>query len=105
MSDVNPMAGFEAFMHDASAYLYLIAAVCFIMALRGLSSPESSRAGNMYGMVGMTIAVLTTLASPGVVSYGTILAGIVIGGRIFFFVALTTQMSTLPLLVAAPIYL
>jgi NAD(P) transhydrogenase subunit beta len=101
MSDINPLAGFDAFMHDAAAYLYLVAAVCFIMALRGLSSPESSRAGNMYGMVGMTIAVLTTLASPGVVSYGTILAGIVIGGGIGTFIALRIQMTALPQLVAA----
>jgi proton-translocating NAD(P)+ transhydrogenase subunit beta len=44
------------------ALLYLAAGVLFILALRGLSSPESSRRGNLYGMVGMTIAVLTTLA-------------------------------------------
>ena len=101
MSDINPLPGFDAFMHDASAFLYLIAAVCFIMALRGLSSPVTSRSGNMFGMVGMTIAVLTTLASPGVVSYGTILAGIVIGGGIGTFIALRIQMTALPQLVAA----
>jgi NAD(P) transhydrogenase subunit beta len=42
-----------------SAYLYLIAAVMFIMALRGLSSPETARSGNFYGMGGMAIAILT----------------------------------------------
>ena len=41
---------------------YLVSGVCFILALRGLSSPESSRRGNMAGMIGMTIAVVTTLA-------------------------------------------
>ncbi len=101
MSDINPLPGFDAFVRDASAFLYLIAAVCFIMALRGLSSPESSRAGNMYGMAGMAIAVLTTLAAPGVVSYATILAGIVIGGGIGTFIALRIQMTALPQLVAA----
>ena len=45
-----------------AALLYLIAGALFIMALRGLSNPESARAGNTYGMIGMTIAVLTTLA-------------------------------------------
>ena len=44
-----------------TALAYLVAAVCFIMALRGLSSPESARAGNLYGMAGMAIAILTTL--------------------------------------------
>ena len=43
------------------AVAYLIAGVCFILALRGLSSPATSRSGNRYGMIGMTIAVLTTL--------------------------------------------
>ncbi|MGA7545158.1 MAG: NAD(P)(+) transhydrogenase (Re/Si-specific) subunit beta, partial [Methyloceanibacter sp.] len=47
---------------DLVALLYLIAGVLFILALRGLSSPESSRRGNYLGMIGMAIAVLTTLA-------------------------------------------
>ena len=42
---------------------YLVAGVCFILALRGLSNPESSRRGNLIGMVGMTIAIVTTLAT------------------------------------------
>ncbi|MEX2200425.1 MAG: NAD(P)(+) transhydrogenase (Re/Si-specific) subunit beta [Dongiaceae bacterium] len=88
-------------MAEATPFLYLIAAVCFIMALRGLSSPVSSRAGNRYGMIGMAIAILTTLASPGVLSYGTILAGIVIGGAIGSFIAMRIQMTALPQLVAA----
>ena len=45
------------------ALLYLVSGVLFIMALRGLSSPETSRRGNMFGIAGMTIAVLTTLGS------------------------------------------
>src|SRR6267154_899383 len=65
-----------------SALLYLVAAVCFIMALRGLSSPDTARAGNLYGIIGMAIAILTTLASPYVGSYWLIAAGLVIGGAI-----------------------
>jgi NAD(P) transhydrogenase subunit beta len=86
---------------NLSALLYLVASICFIMALRGLSSPETSRGGNLYGIVGMVIAIGTTLASPHVVSYGLILAGIVIGGAIGTFIALRIQMTALPQLVAA----
>ncbi|MGH6962584.1 MAG: NAD(P)(+) transhydrogenase (Re/Si-specific) subunit beta, partial [Dongiaceae bacterium] len=46
---------------DLAALLYLAASVCFIMALKGLSSPQTSRVGNLYGMAGMLIAVVTTL--------------------------------------------
>jgi H+-translocating NAD(P) transhydrogenase subunit beta len=84
-----------------SAFLYLVASVCFILALRGLSSPVSSRAGNMFGIAGMVIAIATTLAMPGVVSYPVIGAGIVIGGAIGTFIALRIQMTALPQLVAA----
>jgi H+-translocating NAD(P) transhydrogenase subunit beta len=86
---------------DLSALFYLIASVAFIMALRGLSSPETARAGNLYGIVGMLIAIGTTLASPGVVSYPLIALGIVIGGAIGTFIALRIQMTALPQLVAA----
>jgi NAD(P) transhydrogenase subunit beta len=86
---------------DLSALLYLVASICFIMALRGLSSPDTARGGNLYGIVGMVIAIGTTLASPGVVSYGVILVGIVIGGSIGTFIALRIQMTALPQLVAA----
>jgi H+-translocating NAD(P) transhydrogenase subunit beta len=86
---------------NLSALLYLVASICFIMALRGLSSPETSRGGNLYGVVGMLIAIGTTLASPHVVSYALILAGIVIGGAIGTFIALRIQMTALPQLVAA----
>ena len=47
---------------DLTALLYLVAGVLFILALRGLSSPETSRRGNLFGIVGMTIAIVTTLA-------------------------------------------
>jgi len=84
-----------------SALLYLVAAVCFIMALRGLSSPDTARAGNLYGIIGMAIAILTTLASPYVVSYWLIAAGLVIGGAVGAYIARQIQMTALPQLVAA----
>jgi len=86
---------------NLAALLYLVASICFIMALRGLSSPLTARGGNIYGVVGMVIAIGTTLASPGVLSYGVIAAGIVIGGAIGTFIALRIQMTALPQLVAA----
>jgi H+-translocating NAD(P) transhydrogenase subunit beta len=84
-----------------TALAYLVAAVCFILALRGLSSPETSRAGNLYGMVGMAIAIVTTLLLPEVESYWLIILGIVIGGAIGTAIALRIQMTALPQLVAA----
>lgn len=67
---------------NISAFFYLISAVCFIMALRGLSSAATSRSGNLYGMIGMAVAVLTTLLLPDVTRYGIIVLGIIIGGTI-----------------------
>src|SRR5271157_379616 len=82
---------------------YLIAAVLFILALRGLSSPVTSRQGNRFGMIGMAVAVVATLAQHGMggLGYGLIFLGIVIGGTIGTFVAWRIQMTALPQLVAA----
>lgn len=80
---------------------YLVASVLFILALRGLSSPETARQGNIFGMVGMAIAILTTLMSPVVTSYVWIILGIIIGGAIGTVIALRIQMTALPQLVAA----
>jgi NAD(P) transhydrogenase subunit beta len=82
-------------------FAYLIAAILFIMALRGLSSPETARKGNFYGIAGMVIAVVTTLINPEVVSYGTIIFAVLIGGSVGTVVALRIQMTALPQLVAA----
>ncbi|MDH5750579.1 MAG: NAD(P)(+) transhydrogenase (Re/Si-specific) subunit beta [Rhodospirillales bacterium] len=84
-----------------TGYAYLIAAVCFIMALRGLSSPESARQGNLYGIVGMAIAIITTLMDPSVGSFGWIVLAIVIGGAVGAVVAKKIEMTALPQLVAA----
>ncbi|WP_019014355.1 NAD(P)(+) transhydrogenase (Re/Si-specific) subunit beta [Elioraea tepidiphila] len=80
---------------------YLVASVCFILALRGLSHPETSRAGVVYGMVGMGLAVLATLARPGMGGYAWILLAVVIGGTIGTIIARRIQMTALPQLVAA----
>ncbi len=83
-----------------SSFLYLISAICFILALKGLSSAKTSRAGNMYGMVGMAVAILTTILSPSVASYSYILLGLVVGGGVGFIIAKRIQMTALPQLVA-----
>ena len=80
---------------------YLVAGVCFILALRGLSSPESSRRGNNAGMIGMAIAVATTLAIHEIASLPEIMVAIVIGGAIGLVTARKIQMTAMPQLVAA----
>jgi NAD(P) transhydrogenase subunit beta len=81
------------------ALWYLVASVFFILALKGLSSPATARRGNLFGIIGMVIAVLTTLAI--VKSVGWIVLGIVAGGSIGAFVARRVQMTQMPELVAA----
>ena len=80
---------------------YLIAGVLFILALRGLSSPASSRTGNRMGMAGMAIAVATTLYTHDVVSLPEIVGAIVLGGAIGFVIARRIAMTDMPQLVAA----
>ncbi|SDF95288.1 NAD(P)(+) transhydrogenase (Re/Si-specific) subunit beta [Thalassobaculum litoreum] len=84
-----------------SSLLYLVSGVCFIMALRGLSHPSTSRAGNYYGMAGMALAIGTTLTLPVVQSYEVIILGLLIGGAIGAVIARKIQMTALPQLVAA----
>ncbi|MEP3914558.1 MAG: NAD(P)(+) transhydrogenase (Re/Si-specific) subunit beta, partial [Parasphingorhabdus sp.] len=83
------------------ATAYLVAGVLFILALRGLSSPESSRTGNRFGMVGMLIAVVTTLWTHSIASLPEIGIAIAIGGAIGFFTARRIAMTDMPQLVAA----
>ena len=73
---------------NLTALLYLVASVCFIMALRGLSSPETARGGNLYGIVGMIIAIGTTVAQPNFGGYIWVIIAILIGGSIGTFIAL-----------------
>lgn len=86
---------------NLSAVLYLIASVCFIMSLRGLSSPSSARSGCLYGIVGMVLAIGTTLFSGTILSFETIIGGILVGGAIGAFIAYRIEMTALPQLVAA----
>ena len=86
-----------------AAILYVVSGILFIMALRGLSSPASSRQGNLYGMIGMAIAVVTTLLyklPSGFMSWFLVIAGIAIGGGIGAWRARTVQMTAMPQLVA-----
>ncbi|KSB88085.1 NAD synthetase [Caulobacter vibrioides] len=92
---------------NLAAVLYLVSGVLFILALRGLSSPETSRKGNTYGMVGMAIAVVTTLAtlwSQGAldaVTLGLIVGGVAVGGGVGAVIARKVPMTSMPQLVAA----
>ena len=88
---------------SVTTFLYLIAAVLFILALRGLSNPETARSGNRFGMLGMAVAVIVTLLQHGMSGggYGLIFIGIVIGGSVGSVIAYRIQMTALPQLVAA----
>jgi len=89
---------------DLVALLYLAAGVLFILALRGLSSPETSRQGNYMGMAGMAIAVATTLAvaqPESALSWAMIVGGIAVGGTIGAVIARRIAMTAMPELVAA----
>ena len=88
---------------NLAAVLYLVSAVLFVLALRGLSSPATSRRGNYMGMAGMAIAILTTLAvarpSPGALAL--IVLGLVVGGAVGAVIARRIAMTAMPQLVAA----
>jgi NAD(P) transhydrogenase subunit beta len=88
-------------MTDGIYLAYLLSSVLFILALKGLSSPESARRGNIYGMAGMLIAIVTTLTLPSISNYGLILFGILIGGIAGGGIARKIQMTAMPQLVAA----
>ena len=86
-----------------AALLYLVSGILFILALRGLSSPATSRQGNRFGMIGMGVAVLTTLAvrpPSSAFSWLLIILGVAIGGGIGAWRARTVQMTAMPQLVA-----
>jgi NAD(P) transhydrogenase subunit beta len=85
------------------ALLYLVSGVLFILALRGLSSPETSRQGNFFGMGGMAIAIATTLAAspPSGTGWALVLGGLVIGGGVGAVIARRIAMTQMPELVAA----
>src|SRR5436853_2807732 len=89
---------------DIVGLLYLAAGVLFILALRGLSNPESSRLGNMFGMAGMVIAVVTTLAAhppAGFFAWVLVVLGLALGGSAGTVIARRVPMTAMPQLVAA----
>ena len=89
---------------DFAAIAYLVSGVMFILALRGLSSPETSRRGNILGMTGMALAVVVTLSVAGIgdgLTWGMIIAGVAIGGTAGAIIARRIPMTAMPQLVAA----
>src|ERR1700761_9351277 len=89
---------------NLSAFLYLVAGVLFILSLRGLSSPASSRQGNFFGMIGIAIAVATTLAAhppADAVAGVRVILGVAIGGGVGAVIAHRVPMTSMPELVAA----
>src|SRR5690349_20666733 len=88
---------------DLATLLYLVSGVLFILALRGLSSPETSRQGNMFGMAGMAIAIAVTLllVSPDATTWAIIAGGVIVGGAIGAYIARSIKMTAMPQLVAA----
>src|ERR1700735_1616622 len=89
---------------NLSAVLYLVAGVLFILSLRGLSSPATSRQGNFFGMIGMAIAVATTLAAhppADGIAWLLVILGVAIGGGIGAVIARRVPMTSMPELVAA----
>lgn len=83
------------------ALAYLVAGICFILALRGLSSPATSRRGNRLGMIGMGLAVITTLITHDIASPVELAIAIVAGGAVGFVTARRIAMTAMPQLVAA----
>lgn len=81
-------------------YFYLIAAVCFILALKGLASPATARRGNLLGIFGMALAILATLMIPSVKNYSLLIILILAGGAIGCLIALKINMTAIPQLVA-----
>src|SRR3984885_6087918 len=88
-------------MSSLVSLAYLVSGICFIMALRGLASPETARQGNMFGIGGMALAIVTTFALLPIASLPFIGGAITIGGVIGLFVARMIKMTALPQLVAA----
>jgi H+-translocating NAD(P) transhydrogenase subunit beta len=88
---------------NIASLLYLVSGVLFVLALRGLSHPTTSRQGNLYGMVGMGIAIVTTLvlARPPGTAWLLIVLGLGIGGGVGAYIARQVPMTAMPQLVAA----
>ena len=81
-------------------FFYLIAAICFILALKGLASPSTSRRGNFFGVCGMTLAIASTLMMPSINHHWLLIGLILAGGAVGTLIALKISMTAIPQLVA-----
>lgn len=88
------------FSADTFVLSYLVCAILFILGLKGLASPATARRGNLFAMVGMALAIITTLLNPAVTDYWWIVAGLAVGAVIGIPIALKINMTALPQLVA-----
>jgi NAD(P) transhydrogenase subunit beta len=86
---------------NTQAVVYLVSAILFILALKGLTHPSTARRGNFYGMAGMALAIVATLLGSEVQSYGFIIAGVLVGAPIGIVLAMRIRMTAMPQLVAA----
>ena len=84
-----------------AGFLYLVAAVAFILGIKRLASPATARSGNQYAAAGMLLAVVVTLVDRQIIGYGAIAAGIVLGAGIGAYLARSVEMTAMPQLVAA----
>ena len=85
---------------DITSYAYLFSAICFVLAIRGLASPETARTGNLIGILGIAVAVGATMLLPQISTWLFVFVGIVLGGAIGAFIALKVKITDLPQLVA-----
>ena len=102
--DRQRTTGADTMSANLAALAYLVAGVLFILALRGLSNPETSRRGNLFGMIGMAIAIATTLAAHppvGFAAWVLVVVGVALGGGAGAMIARRVPMTSMPELVAA----
>lgn len=88
-------------MNSIVPLFYLLAAICFILALKGLASPATSRRGNLLGILGMALAIGSTLMMPNIFHHWYLIVLIIAGGIVGTFIALKINMTAIPQLVAA----
>jgi NAD(P) transhydrogenase subunit beta len=79
---------------------YLVSAILFVFALKGMASPKTARQGNLLGAIGMLLAIVITLVGSGVLSWTWIIVGLVVGSAVGAYLALTVQMTAMPQFVA-----
>ena len=101
MTDLLLLAQTEANEGTTALLLYLLAAVLFILGLKQLSSPRTARRGNMLASGGMLVAIIVTLVDNDLANWGTIIAGLVVGGGVGGLLAIRVKMTSMPELVAA----